>query len=78
MTKVALRKVFRVLTISAHPESSYLHEPSRSCERSVFFDIENFFGTWTQGSSSGRSKLTKVALRDVFRFWIVSAHPESS
>jgi hypothetical protein len=45
MTKVAMKKVFRYRIFSAHLESSQFHEPRRSGERSMLFQIENSFGT---------------------------------
>ena len=60
---------------SFHPcnlKSSRVHEPSRSCECWISLYIENSFGTWIQSPLTDTNKITKVAFKQVFHFWIVS------
>ena len=76
MTKVAFKKVFRFRILSPYLESSQFRRSTRSCDRWIWFHIENSFGTWTQRSFTDTNKLTKVAFEKVFRFRTFSPHLE--
>ena len=78
ITKVAFENVFRFRAFSPHLRSSQIHEPSRSCDRWIWFHIENSFETWTQSSLPDTKNMTKVAFENVFRFRAFPSHVKSS